>query len=458
MRQVISITDLGYGDSGKGTMVDAYAGHTNAHTVVRASGGAQAAHNVVTDDGRHHTFSQFGSATFRPGTRTHLSRFMLVYPPTLVSEEKQLQKVGVSDAFDRLTIDGRAPLITPFHRAANWLREMARNGAEHGTCGMGIGETVEDLLSMPDETLYAYDLLDARQTALKVRLLRAYKREQMTSVIAQLPRPLKEDAQTAIAVLEGSESLSRYLELCATLIRHVKIVDPPYLGTQLALDGTIIFEGAQGVLLDEWYGFHPHTTWTTTTNENPNTLLCEHEYSGEVRKIGVLRAYATRHGAGPFVTEDAELTQELRDPHNQDSGWQRAFRVGWFDLVASQYALDVVGKIDGLAITCLDRIAAFKQLKICDAYTHTGETTLDLNAFFRMAGSSQDRIDRMRVDRTRNLVRQEQLTHLVKDCRPVYRDVTQRGYLLLLADRLNTPIVATSSGLAAKEKRFSSSV
>jgi hypothetical protein len=145
----VIVVDLGFGDAGKGTVVDwlcSRAGERRGaalpRTVVRFNGGAQAAHNVVTPDGRHHAFAQFGSGMFTPGVRTHLSGFVLVDPLALAAEAAQLASAGVAGALDRLTVDRDALLTTPYHRAANRARERARGAARHGSCGMGIGETV----------------------------------------------------------------------------------------------------------------------------------------------------------------------------------------------------------------------------------------------------------------------------------------------------------------------------
>lgn len=100
-----------------------------------------------------------------------------------------------------------------------------------------------------------------------------------------------------------------------------------------------MFEGAQGVLLDEWHGFHPYTTWSTTTFGNAETLLAEAAMTAT--RLGVVRCYLTRHGPGPLVTEDPTL--ELPDPHNGRNEWQGAFRVGHFDAVALRYAIEVAG-------------------------------------------------------------------------------------------------------------------
>ena len=153
--------------------------------------------------------------------------------------------------------------------------------------------------------------------------------------------------------------------------------------------GTIIFEGAQGILLDEWYGFHPYTTWSTTTFKNAEQLLAEQSYAAEVTRIGVMRAYATRHGPGPFVTEDAQLSLALPDAHNGHNLWQRQFRVGYLDLVATRYALDIAGSVDCLAVTHLDRLSQLPAWNVCDAYSFQEPAKETLDTYFVM----QEKVD-----------------------------------------------------------------
>ncbi|HET8846443.1 MAG TPA: adenylosuccinate synthetase, partial [Ktedonobacteraceae bacterium] len=157
----IFITDLGFGDAGKGTITDFLARRFSAHTVVRYNGGPQAAHNVVCPDGRHHTFSQFSSGMFLPGTRTLLSRFMLINPLNMLKESRHLNAYGISDALQRVQIDRRALVITPFQRAMNRLREIARADSRHGSCGEGVGECMADSLQYGREMLFTGDLADA---------------------------------------------------------------------------------------------------------------------------------------------------------------------------------------------------------------------------------------------------------------------------------------------------------
>jgi len=322
----VIVVDLGYGDAGKGTVVDLLCARGPYAAVVRFNGGAQAAHNVVTADGRHHTFAQFGSGTLTPGVTTHLSRFMLVDPLALAAEAGHLAAVGAGDALERLTVDRDALLTTPYHRAANRARDTARR---HGSCGMGIGETAAYALAS-EEAPRVGDCRSPARLRRRLRLLR----DHLFDELGPLGVPAIEECAAAFTAFAG----------------RVRVTDEEFLPSLLRR-GPVVFEGAQGVLLDERFGFHPYTTWSTTTFANAETLLAE-AGAGGARRVGVLRAYQTRHGPGPFVTEDPGLDRP--EPHNRHGRWQGAFRVGHLDAVALRYALAVCGGADALAVTHLD--------------------------------------------------------------------------------------------------------
>ena len=144
-RRVSIVVDLGFGDAGKGLVTDALVRRDGAGLVVRYNGGAQAGHNVVTREGQHHTFAQFGAGSFVPGVRTFLAHPFVLHPTALLVEGDLLRARGVGDIFERLRVSERARVITPFHQAMNRLRELARGEARHGSCGVGVGETVQDL-------------------------------------------------------------------------------------------------------------------------------------------------------------------------------------------------------------------------------------------------------------------------------------------------------------------------
>ncbi|HEU5030023.1 MAG TPA: adenylosuccinate synthetase [Spirillospora sp.] len=417
----VIVVDLGFGDAGKGTVVDHLCRTSPVTAVVRFNGGAQAAHNVVADDGRHHTFAQFGSGTFVPGVRTHLSRFMLVDPLALAAEADHLRRIGVADALDRLTVDRDALLTTPYHRAANRARERARGAARHGSCGMGVGETASYALAH-DDAPRAGDCLSPARLRRRLAALHDWYRTMF---------PSGEDVPDVAACADAF----------AAFAERVRIVGGGHLHGLLR-SGDVVFEGAQGVLLDEWHGFHPYTTWSTTTFANAETLLDEAGEAGSAgsagsagaaARLGVLRTYATRHGPGPFVTEDAALTAALPEPHNGTGPWQGAFRAGHLDAVALRYALEVAGGVDGLAVTHLDVAGARPDLRVCHAYATPG-----------------GRVDRLPAGGG-DLDRQAALTRRLASARPVYAPLG--GPVETIEAALGAPVVLTSHGPAASAKR-----
>lgn len=409
MNHVI-VVDLGYGDAGKGTVVDWLCANRPVHTVIRFNGGAQAAHNVVLPDGRHHTFAQFGAGTFRPGVRTHLSRYVVVDPLALVAEADHLASLGVPDAFDRLTVDGEALLATPYHRAANRARELARGADRHGSCGLGVGEAVAYGLAHPDAAPRVADCL--RPSVLRRRLIELADR--LTAELGPLDAPPVDDCLPAYAGFAD----------------RVEIVDRSYVAGVLR-SGMCVFEGAQGVLLDEWHGFHPYTTWSTTTFANAEALLAEAGLAGTAQRLGVLRIVTTRHGPGPLVTEDPTLP--LTDPRNPTNPWQGPFRFGHFDAVAHRYAVAAAGGVDGLALTHLDLAdsgSAGRRLRICRRYAGFGPV---------VPGPPGD------------LDRQAALTARLLRAKPVY-DERPSNWPAAVARELGAPVVLTSRGPTAEDK------
>ncbi len=157
-------------------MTDTLARETQSGLVVRYNGGAQAGHHVVTPDGRQHTFSQFGAATFLPGVKTFLSSDVIIHPGALLQEGKALAAKGVPDCFDRLTVSDRSLVVTPFHQAANRIHELARGAERHGSCGVGIGETYEDHLEDKTKSILSRDLGNKSSLIEKARRIREHKK------------------------------------------------------------------------------------------------------------------------------------------------------------------------------------------------------------------------------------------------------------------------------------------
>ena len=330
------VAGLAYGDEGKGSVVDYLVRTTGARLVVRYNGGPQAAHNVVTKEGRHHTFAQFGSGSFVPGVKTYLSRFMLVEPYALMNELIVLQNtLGNSRTIDKLVIEEGCPIITPWHWAANRERERRRGADRHGSCGFGVGELRQD------------------QTEGKVVLTAGHLKHWNRDVVyasLQAIRYLK-NKQLGLdsANKLHTESLEDVMTFYEWFGKQVEIVPNGTL-SQL-IDGPVVFEGAQGMLLDETHGFQPYTTWTDITYANAMKLL-DGVSNVSPYKIGVLRSYMTRHGAGPFEGESPYI--KFPD-HNSTGEWQGAFRFGYLHIPHVKYALQCIGGVDGIALTHLDQ-------------------------------------------------------------------------------------------------------
>ncbi|WP_229826258.1 adenylosuccinate synthetase [Nocardiopsis terrae] len=421
------VVDLGFGDAGKGVTVDLLCAQGGFGAVVRANGGAQAAHNVVTPDGRHHTFAQFGAGTLAPGrpVPTHLSRFMVVDPLALAAEAQHLAALGVADPFSLVTVDRRALISTPWHAAANRARERARGRERHGSCGMGVGETMAYALEHPEDAPTVGDCARPHLLRRKLGLLA----DRLASVLAEeAPRRAEGAGSADAAERDPLPELEGCLAAYRAFAGRVRLVDERYLPRLLAR-GPVVFEGAQGVLLDEWHGFHPYTTWSTTTTVNPLALLAEAGPAGDARRIGVTRTFTTRHGAGPLVTEDPFLTARLADRHNRAHPWQGGFRVGHLDLVAARYALEATGGVDSLVVTHADAPARLgRGLRWCVGYELSDGTPLRI-----APGDSPD------------LARQARIAGLLASAHPVLRPVPGEAPTSV-AEALDLPLEAVFTG------------
>lgn len=359
------IVDLGFGDAGKGLLTDFLARRLEAGLVVRYNGGAQAGHNVIAPDGRHHTFSQFGSGTFIPHVRTYLSRQVVIDPLALLAEGDMLEGQGVRDAFSRLQVSQEALVVTPFQRAANRVRELARRADRHGSCGIGIGEAVEDALANPETRLSAGDLDRPTLLRQKLRASRDTKRAQISAFCKD--HSFEPSHAREFEVFENEALIDRWIASIARIGELGLVASDSTLEGWLRTSDNVIFEGAQGVLLDAEAGFHPYTTWSRCTTANAVELIRQIIPNADIFRIGVLRAYAVRHGPGPLPSETDELAAFVSD-HNQPNDWQGAVRYGWFDAVLARYALGVTGGVDTLAITHLDLLPRLGTWKYCSGY------------------------------------------------------------------------------------------
>lgn len=334
------VVGLGFGDEGKGAAVDYLStrGARLADRVVRFNGGGQAAHTVVAG-GLKHTFSTFASGTLA-GVPGWIGPRCTFAPGPAAAEAAALRGLGLTP---RLSVSEDALLTTPLHVAANLAREAARGAGAHGTTGTGFGETIGASEALGDAGL---------------PVLRAGDLGSVDALLAGL-LALRDHlgAQGLLSVEPGEADLLAVARRMRSALAASGVVLAP---TSALLDelgsGHTVFEGAQGLGLDENLGAQPHTTWSTTTPANARRLAAAAGI-GEVRALGCLRTYSTRHGAGPLPGEGA-LPFAPAEPDNPDDGAQGAFRTGAHDPEVIEWAVRASG-VDALCVSHLDVFDSF---------------------------------------------------------------------------------------------------
>jgi adenylosuccinate synthase len=323
MINAIITVGLGYGDEGKGGSTDWLCRQHDAKLVVRYSGGPQCGHRVELPDGRSHVFSQFGAGTLA-GASTYLDRNVIIDPPAMKREAEHLVTLGcVAD----ISVHPSCLVTTHFHRQVNMVKELERGFHNHGSCGRGVGATREYWLKYGNDAIFAKDLMVNSTLLDKLELMR--QRFELECGRIKL-------SDSAYDVFQSLTSFAPSSAIYPEL-----------------RDGTIVFEGAQGVLLDEWYGFHPHTTWSKTTDQHAWEFI-QRTGIGVATVYGITRLMPTRHGKGPFRTEVEG--REIEDKCNLPNHWQGQLRHGYPDIAMLRYAANCLHHIDGIMVTCVDQL------------------------------------------------------------------------------------------------------
>lgn len=422
------VLGLAFGDEGKGATVDHIASSFDSSLAIRFNGGAQCAHNVVADE-KHHCFKQFGSNSLNKGAATFFSEYAYFNPLTYFNERKRLLDLGVEPDF---YLAEKAMITTPWHMAVNRLKEIARGKNAHGSCGMGIGETVEY-----DENLIARDF--ASGTAL-IQLEDIFRHFNKIAVQLQKEITSKEVSKEQQAEIDKVVQFlfkitpeDYYTRLKTLACKSFHVVDSKTT-TELLNQPNLIFEGAQGVLLDQDFGFHPHTTWSKTTDENAFALLNKYNVDVDLKVVGVLRTKHTRHGHGPFPSFNPGT--KLAERHNVAEFFSGAFKIGHFDKLLAEYAIAVNNGVDFVAWTH------------CDWVEPIGKSQKQVISYRTTDGEHITKIEKLKHP---NLVKQEKLTDMLKTVECVLSD-PYGSYDV--TPNLELPVFSTSSGPARKDRKF----
>lgn len=361
----IVIVGAQWGDEGKGKFVDVLT--QSANMVVRFQGGNNAGHTIVID-GVKTALSLLPSGILRSGIRCVLAAGVVINPEVLIAEIERLKGVGVEISPSRLLIDRDAQLVLDYHVALDKAREEYRGNARIGTTGKGIGPAYEDRCQRSGIRFADLLFLDG----VKERIRAHVKEKNLT-----LRHVLDSDTQIDF------EPLWNRLVGCAEVL--AAFIGDGSRAVHAALNSgeRVVFEGAQGVLLDQVHGTYPFVTSSNTVAGSASTGVG----IGPNRLdaiIGITKAYTTRVGAGPFPTEVQGGVGDLLRSRGHEFGTVtgRPRRCGWFDAVALKRAIRLSG-IDSLILTKLDVLSGLPTIKVCVAYRRGDQVVDDLPALAR---------------------------------------------------------------------------
>ncbi|MEK9610386.1 MAG: adenylosuccinate synthase [Alphaproteobacteria bacterium] len=352
----VAVIGAQWGDEGKGKIVDWLS--NRADVVVRFQGGHNAGHTLVID-GVEYKLSLLPSGIVRPGKRSVIGNGVVLDPAHLLSEIKLLRSQGAEIKPDTLLVSDSVALILPVHQAIDAAREAARGDARIGTTGRGIGPAYEDKVAR--RAVRLGDLASPDTLAEKLAAMVAHHNVWLAAVGHALA-----DADQMFADLMAMRD-----ELLAFSGQSWQL-----LADARANSKRVLFEGAQGVMLDIDHGTYPFVTSSNTVAGQAATGSGTGPTSiGFV--LGITKAYTTRVGSGPFPTEDFGGDGDRMGERGREFGTVtgRKRRCGWFDAVMVRQANAVAG-VTGMALTKLDVLDGFDMLKICIGYDLNG-TRLD---------------------------------------------------------------------------------
>lgn len=355
----IVIVGAQWGDEGKGKLVDVFA--ANSDLIVRFQGGSNAGHTLVVN-GKKTVLHLIPSGILHPEKMCIIASGVVIDIFGLMEEIKKLKATGFQISNTQLLISDSATVLLPYHKALDLAREKSLSEGKIGTTGKGIGPAYEDRASR--RALVMSDLFDTKNLLTKLEFV------------------LKEKNTLLTKMYDSPEiSAKEIFAQIQTVIEELK----PYRATDIGLivfnklkqGRRVLFEGAQGTLLDIQHGTYPFVTSSSTLSGSAATSVGIGPHHLQ-KIVGVFKAYCTRVGSGPFPTElmnDVGLKIQ-KEGHEFGSTTGRARRCGWLDLVALKHAIRLNG-INSLAMMKIDVLTGHDQIGVCTAYKLNGEIIHD---------------------------------------------------------------------------------
>ncbi len=366
----VAIIGAQWGDEGKGKIVDLFT--HDADIIVRFQGGNNAGHTLVVN-GKKTVLHLVPSGALHPNKLCVIGNGVVVDPEILIEEIDALKAQGHLQSDEQLRISEQAHVIMPYHKAIDLARERLRGKGKIGTTGRGIGPAYEDKVARVG--IRFIDLLEEDTF-----------REKLERNIEEKNFYLKAILQEkALDFNEMHDSYSRYREKLKGYVTNTGLL----LDQRIRAGKRVLFEGAQGTLLDVDHGTYPYVTSSSTITGG----ACSGSGVGPQhiqQVIGISKAYTTRVGSGPFPTElegpDGETLRREGAEFGATTG--RSRRCGWFDAVSVRHAVRMNG-LTGVALTKLDVLTGFKKIPICTAYSYNGQTVSEFPASSKVMAAAQ---------------------------------------------------------------------
>lgn len=354
------ILGSGFGDEGKGMTTEYLANYfyekNNSSLVIRFSGGHQAGHTVVTPDGIRHVYSTFGSATLS-GHPTYWSSYCTFLPDAVLREYKALIKKG---GRPKLYVDAFAPVTTFYDYLLNQFKEKSKGDKRHGSCGVGFGTTMKRTLKSP-YTFFAEDLLNFDVVIRKLQSIEIYYLKEIKNLVSENPLIPQSLVDEHTIKLDFKKATEIFIGRVKELLPLIEIVNEKKFFKENSFDN-YIFEGSQGILLDQNFGLvYPHVTMANTTSENALNIIKKNNLP-EPSIFYITRCYQTRHGNGWMSNESLPIKLKNNENEtNQLNEFQGNFRIGVLDVDMIKKAILVDNKFSygyekNICVTCLDQI------------------------------------------------------------------------------------------------------
>lgn len=480
----IILCGMQYGDEGKGTFVDYLAHKYNINCIVKYNGGSQASHTVITPEGILHKFSQLGSGMFLENCHTFITENMVINLDNLLVElEIFSNKTGIplQNLLGRIHIHENCFVVTPYHKLMNKLRELSKGENRRGSVGTGVSEVItllrEPKLSPFEQPLglsvksifdpYSANPIKGRLEALQEYTENFY-RDNYDIIWKNMPRelvkPISKEINFLLERLAFLKVSSMYIEKFRSVPVSQSLNGCLYNAYETTLRknySRAIFEGSQGLLIDDVYGIKPNTTHLDTTN---NFALDISYYRDKIRKIGIAKAFTSRHGPGIFPTENSIVSERIHDENQDESFWNGKIRFGWFDAVLLRYA-QTINQVDELFLSSLDKLDTFDFINVCNSYVYHGEIDETFKKIFKYQNTCSDSVVITDIKE-----HHEKLHFYLKNCVPIYETVqgwlentsivTDKAqlpkkcieYITLLEDLIRIPITVVSVGPTRENK------